>query len=165
MRLANRVPLAILGALAVLQMAADVAGVGALKAVAAATGASPAPRVFSAVRGLETYSTRFSLAWRSADGTEHTLALSPATAARLLGPYNRRNVYGAALAYGPVLATDPRTKPMLASILSRALCPPSPLLEELVPGESGAHDVSIRYEPLRADALKGLPLLIEVVCP
>ena len=46
--------LAVLGALAVLQMAADLCGLGALKALASATGASPAPRVFSAVRGLET---------------------------------------------------------------------------------------------------------------
>ena len=45
------------------QMAGDVLGIVPLKAIAAATAASPAPRVFSAVRGLETYSTRFFLEW------------------------------------------------------------------------------------------------------
>ena len=41
-----------------------------LKGVGAATTASPAPKVFSAVRGLETYSTRFTLEWTDRDGTK-----------------------------------------------------------------------------------------------
>lgn len=160
-----RLALCGLGLLAVLQMGADLAGLAGLKAVAAATGASPAPRVFSAVRGLETYSTRFALEWRAADGSEQRLALTPESAARLRGPYNRRNVYGAALAYGPVLAADARTRPMLSAVLAHGLCAPGPLIQELLPGERGARALRIRYEPLRAGALGDLPLTIEVDCP
>ena len=55
------------------------------------------------MRGLETYSTRFFLEWTDAQGQAHSLELTPEVYARLRGPYNRRNVYGAVLAYGPVL--------------------------------------------------------------
>jgi hypothetical protein len=47
-----------------LQMTGDLLILPALKAVAAATGASPAPKVFSSVQGLETFSSVFYLEWR-----------------------------------------------------------------------------------------------------
>src|SRR5687767_15861051 len=94
--------------LALAQMTGDLLNVPALKGVAAATTASPAPKVFSAVRGLETYSTRFFLEWTDTAGVEHSLPLTPEVYGRMRGPYNRRNVYGAALAYGPVLPAELR---------------------------------------------------------
>ena len=42
-----------------LQMTGDLLKIDWLKGFGAATVASPAPKVFSAVRGLETFSTRF----------------------------------------------------------------------------------------------------------
>lgn len=152
--------------LALAQMAGDVLGIAPLKGLAAATGASPAPRVFSAVKGLETFSTRFFLEWRDSDGHEHSVAITPEVAARLRGPYNRRNVYGAVLAYGPVLSTDERARPMFESVLRYALCPPARLLAEL--GEDPARVSGrprLRYEPLRAGALANLPTVIEPDCP
>src|SRR5262245_33325393 len=98
------------------QMAGDVLRLDALKALGAVTTASPAPKVFSAVRGLEPYSTCFFLEWTGRDGTEHSLPISPEVGARLRGSYNRRNVYGAVLAYGPLLATEPRTRPMFEAV-------------------------------------------------
>ena len=89
---------------------------------------SPAPKVFSAVRGLETFSTRFFLEWQDRAGAAHTLELTPAVYSRLRGPYNRRNVYGAVLAYGPVLLTDPRGRPMFDAVAVHALCGEAPLL-------------------------------------
>src|SRR5438270_9821355 len=100
-------------ALGLLQMAGDVLRIPAIKGLGAATAAAPAPKVFSAVRGLETYSTRFFLEWSGADGEAHSLELTPEVYSRLRGPYNRRNVYGAALAYGPVLPEELRG-PVLA---------------------------------------------------
>src|SRR5687767_15937977 len=85
------------------QMVGDLTHFLPLKAVAAATGASPAPKVFSAVQGLETYSTRFFL-----DLGDKRVEITPEVYARIRGPYNRRNVYGAALAYGPVLPVSDR---------------------------------------------------------
>lgn len=141
--------------LGLLQMAGDAlehAGadrVGpALKGVAAATAASPAPKVFSAVRGLETYSTRFVLEWDEPSGPRAEV-LTPERYARLRGPYNRRNAYGAALAYGPVLATNPRTKPMLDAVVAFGLTGDAPLLGELgLDASARTGPVRVRYEPL-----------------
>src|SRR5712691_6455142 len=99
----NKTALVLL-AVGLLQMTGDVFDLPALKGIGAATVASPAPKVFSAVRGFETYSTRFFLEWTDTSGTVYSLRLTPEVYARLAGPYIRRNVYGAALAYGPVLS-------------------------------------------------------------
>lgn len=159
----------IAGALLVLglaQMAGDLGGIPALRALAAATLASPAPKVFSAARGLETYSTRFHLEWIDAAGVPHSLQLTPEIYARLEGPYNRRNVYGAALAYGPLLATDPRTRPMYEAVTRYALCGDVPLLRELgVAGSPRAGSVRIRLEPRATAALRDLPLVLRPACP
>ena len=83
-------------ALGLTQMAADLLGLAPVKGIAAATLASPAPKVFSAVRGLETFSTRFFVAWPGTDGSHHFHEITPERYARLRGPYSRRSVYGAA---------------------------------------------------------------------
>jgi len=156
---------ALLLVLALAQMTGDLLGLAWLKGIAAATAASPAPRVFSVARGLETYSTRFAIEWTARDGTRQSMALTPESCARLCGPYNRRNVYGAVLAYGPVLATDPRGRPMLDAVLRAALCAPAPLLAELGVDTDGISAVEVVYEPLRPDALADLPKRIGVPCP
>ena len=124
------------------QMAGDLAGVRALKGLAAATGASPAPKVFSAVRGFETFTTRFFLDWTEADGEARTVELTSDLYARLRGPYNRRNVYGAALAYAPVLPPALRDP-----VLAYALGGEARLLGELgVARGPGAGPVTVRLE-------------------
>lgn len=144
------------------QMLGDALGLGWLKALAAATHASPAPRVFSSVQGLETFSTRFFLCWSDAQGTQRELELTPALCARLRGPYNRRNVYGAVLAYGPVLAASEHGRPMLRAVLDRALGGERPLLRELGIDPAGATGVALRYEALPGSSLGDLPTRIEV---
>src|SRR3546814_880808 len=97
-----------------LSMAGNLFDLAPLRGVGLATAMSPAPKVFSAVRGLETYSTRFFLEWNTVDGEAVSVELTPEINANLRGPYNRRNVYGAVLAYGPVLPTElpaPGTRP------------------------------------------------------
>jgi hypothetical protein len=148
------------------QMAGDLANLPPLKAIAAATGASPAPKVFSAVKGLETYSTRFFVEWRDRAGKAHSLELTPDVYARLEGPYNRRNVYGAVLAYGPVLATDPHGKPMFDAVARYALCGRAPLLRELAIDPSQIDGrVRIRLEPRPGADLGPMPKSLEPPCP
>jgi len=169
----NRAAVALL-ALGLLQMTGDAldrAGLGAvgkpLKGVGAATTASPAPKVFSAVRGLETYSTRFTLEWQDRAGRPHALPVTPELYGRVCGPYNRRNVYGAALSYGPVLATDDRTALLFRSVARHGLSGEAPLLRELgIDPADVAGPVRVRYEPrpgARPDA--DLPLLLEAPSP
>ena len=118
------------------QMAGDLLGILPLKGIAAATGASPAPKVFSAVQGLETYSARFFL-----DTGDGRVEVTPELYSRLRGPYNRRNVYGAALAYGPVLPAALRDP-----VMRHALCGEAPLLREL--GLRATAKPAVIVEPL-----------------
>jgi hypothetical protein len=135
------------------QMTGDLLGILPLKGIAAATGASPAPKVFSAVQGLETYSTRFFL------DLGHTRAeLTPELYSRMRGPYNRRNVYGAALAYAPVLP------PALRDPVTRhALCGDAPLLREL--GLHATRTPAVLLEPLPGTSLGNMPTRFEAPCP
>jgi hypothetical protein len=138
-----------------------------IKAIGAATTASPAPKVFSTVRGLETFSTRFDLEWHDRNGRRHTLTLTPEIYSRIRGPYNRRNVYGAALAFGPVLAADQRTQPLLRSVMNYSLAGDAPLLRELgVDPSEIAGPVRVRYEPRPGAKLdEQLPRVLETERP
>jgi hypothetical protein len=148
------------------QMAGDVLHLPVLKAVAAATGASPAPKVFSAVRGLETYSTGFDLEWEDRRGSHQVLRLTPEVNARLRGPYNRRNVFGAVLAYGPVLVSEARTRPMFDSVARYALCGDAPILRELgLDPLTVSGRVRVRLAPRPGSELSDLPLTFEAPCP
>ena len=131
--------------LGLLTMVGDLTGFVALKGFGAATVASPAPKVFSAVEGYETYSTRFFLKWE--DG--NSLELTPAVYSRLRGPYNRRNIYGAILAYGPVLWKNERTRDMFWSVTRYALTGDAPVLRELgIDPATIDGPIWVTYEPL-----------------
>ena len=125
------------------QMVADAVGLRSVKAVAAATLLSPAPRVFSTAQGLETFSLRIELHWQDQLGVPQSLHLTPETGAKLKGPYNRRNVYGAVLAYGPVLLETDVGRRLFESVLKFALQGERPLLTEL-----GVEPATVR-PPLR----------------
>lgn len=151
--------------LGMLQMAGDLLRWPALRAIAAATAASPAPKVFSSVRGLETYSTRFFVEWTDTAGNFHSVEITPGRAAGLRGPYNRRNIYGAVLAYGPVMEPDQRTRLMFDSVARFALCGNAPLLRELGidPGEVDS-GLRVRLEPRPGAQTGTLPLSLEAPC-
>jgi hypothetical protein len=125
------------------QMIGDVTGIPLIKGLGAATAASPAPKVFSAVRGLETFSTRFFLEWNDAAGDPHVRELTPQLYSKMRGPYKRRNIYGAVLAYGPVLPTEIRDP-----VIRYALTGNAPLLREIGIDATGITAVRVRYEPL-----------------
>ncbi len=148
------------------QMTGDVLGISALKGIAAATTASPAPKVFSAVRGLETYSTRFSIECRDASGSERILELTPEVYGSIRGPYNRRNAYGAILAYGPIFASNPVTQPLFESVARYALCGDAPVLVELgIDATAAVAPVRVRLEPLPSSDVGDLRLVFEAPCP
>lgn len=152
--------------LGLLQMFAALTGLGPIQGIAAATVASPAPKVFSVAGGLETYSTLFFLEYTTHDGRTESLALTPEIYPLLRGPYNRRNVYGAILAFGPVLHSDPRSRPMFDDAAAYALCGRAPILVELgIDPQDVVSDLRVRYEPRPGVDISPLPTLIEIECP
>lgn len=105
-------------------------GSSSIRGLGFATAASPLPLVFSHFRGVETFAARFELHVETPSGRKYRRKISSAVYSQLRGPYNRRNVYGAAIAYGPVLnqGTEPK---MVKSVLEYGLCSRGPLHEEL----------------------------------
>jgi hypothetical protein len=116
---------------------------------------------------LETFSTRFDLEWHDRMGQPHTLTLTPEIYSRIRGPYNRRNVYGTALAFGPVLAADDRTQALLRAVMSYSLGDDAPLLRELgVDPAEISGPVRVRYEPRSGAKLDDdLPRVLEADRP
>jgi hypothetical protein len=150
--------------LGLLQMLGDLAGLPSVRAIGAVTSASPAPKVFSAVDGFETYSTRFFLLWRDDAGEEHVLRLTPELSKGIRGPYNRRNPYGAVIAYAPILFEAERTRPMFAAVAHFSVCGHAPLLHELgIDPTDVRGPVRLRVEPL--SPRHGRRLELPLPCP
>lgn len=142
-------------------MAGDLLGLPSLYAIGLATSASPAPKVFTEREGLEGFSATYTLTWTDADGV-HTLPLDPEGYQGIPGPYNRRNVYGAALAGGPFLASHPQLADLHAQVARYAFCEADVLSELGAPGVSPS-SVHLRVTP-REGTQTDLPLQLEVRC-
>lgn len=149
-----------------LQMVGDVLRIPLMKAIGAATSASPAPKVFTAQDGFETYANRFFLEWRDAGGEQKSLELTPEVYASLTGPYNRRNVFGAVFSYAPVLDANPLTRPMFRAVLARAFCGKNPPVAEIgLPADAARRGpLRIRLEPRRTAGKHDFALTHEVRC-
>jgi len=126
-----------LGAIGCLQMLGYATGSRLLRGLGAATVISPLPKVFSDVDGLETFASEFTLRYRDARGAIDETGVTPELYGRLAGPYNRRNVYGAALSYAPRL---PRT--LWEPVLCHGLGPDGSLRSELGLG-ADAREISV----------------------
>jgi hypothetical protein len=74
-----------------------------VKGIGFMTTASPLPLVFSKFRGVENFSSDYYMDVRFKDGETTSFKVTPEIYERAKGPYNRRNPYGAVLAYGPML--------------------------------------------------------------
>lgn len=156
---------AFLVALGLLQMGAALLDRPTARGLALATAASPAPKVFSSVRGLETYSSRFFLEWDDREGRTHSTAILPERSAGLRGPYQRRNTYGAVVAYGPVLAAADSTRPLFESVAAYGLCGDAPLLRELgIDAADRVGALRLRVEPRPGTTPDALPLTLEAPC-
>jgi len=126
-----------LGLIGCLQMAGYVAGCTALRGIGAASAIAPLPKVFSDVDGLETFASEFTLRYRDEHGVVVEKPITPEVYGRIGGPYNRRNVYGAALSYAPRLP-----EPLWESVYCYGLGPHGPLRSELGIG-AAATDVRV----------------------
>lgn len=88
-----------------------------VKGLGAVTAAAPLPIVFTEVKGVETFANNVFIVFEDSTRTTTELPVTPALYSRLSGPYNRRNVFGAAIAYGPVL-----DEALWQSVLRYGLC-------------------------------------------
>ena len=118
-------------AIGTMQMAGDLAGSSAVRGLGMAANASPAPKVFTAHEGMETYSAKFFIRWTDIDGVPRVKQLTPQVNRGLRGPYNRRNAYGAMIAGGPMLNANAATRPMHAAALRYTRCGAGSALGEL----------------------------------
>ena len=158
-------PAIVLLVLGLLQMGGDILRVPLLQGIGAATVASPAPKVFSSVQGLETFSSQFYVEWTDRTGAAHSLKLTPEVYAHIKGPYNRRNIFGATLAYAPILQKDPRTREMFEAVVQYALCDKAPLLREIgIDPDQLSAPPRIRLVPRSGSAFGNEPFLITPPC-
>jgi hypothetical protein len=121
-----------------LQMAGYLTGWKALRGAGLAGGVAPFPKVFCEAEGYEAFAARFTLSG-TRGGAAWSLELTPEVYSRLRGPYNRRNVYGAVLAFAPRLPEALRTE-----LFAHALAPGSAMREELgIPGDVLALKITV----------------------
>src|SRR5215208_6849984 len=135
-------------------MAGDILHLLPVKGIGAASTIAPFPKVFCDNQGLEGFASEFTITVRGPGGPTN-IALTPEAYSRLKGPYNRRNAYWAALAFGPKLPSE-----MWRSVFGYGLGPGGPLRQELsLPADitnvvvtirtktSGRHDRWILQDP------------------
>jgi len=95
-------------------MLGHILKIPALKGIGLATSAAPYTKVFCQATALddgrpfETFAADFELHYQLPDGTEQITPITPELYQKIQGPYQRRNVYGAVLAYGPALPEEMR---------------------------------------------------------
>ncbi|MEP2776928.1 MAG: hypothetical protein ABJQ29_12095 [Luteolibacter sp.] len=108
------------------QMAGYILKLPALRGIGLASGVAPFTKVFSETDGYEAFAATFTIQATDGEGNIWSRELDAEWYSQLRGPYNRRNVYGAALAFAPRLPEELREE-----ILREALKPGSKLREEL----------------------------------
>lgn len=86
-----------------LQIIGLLTGIKPIRSLGIITSASPLPLVFSEVNGVETFAGDFYMQWNGDNGEVQRVLMTPELYSKLKGPYNRRNIFGAAIAYGAVL--------------------------------------------------------------
>jgi len=90
-------------------MVGHILNIKQLKSIGLATCAAPYTKVFCQAECLETqrvyetFAADFSVSYVTKEGNAETLRITPALYQKIKGPYNRRNVYGVVIAYGPAL--------------------------------------------------------------
>jgi len=100
-----------------LQIIGYVTGLDIVRNLGRVTSSSPLPLVFSEVKGVETFASNFYMRYDDANGQQQRIKITPEMYSKLKGPYNRRNIYGAAISYGPVLPED-----LWQSVINYGLC-------------------------------------------
>ena len=101
-------------------------GSSVLRGLGAMSAASPLPFVFSSFRDYETFATEFEIELVREGGESVRHLVTPELYAKLDGPYNRRNTYGAVFAYGPAL-DGPDERRIVDDVLRYGLCGQGPV--------------------------------------
>jgi hypothetical protein len=124
--------------IAMLQFIGGWLNITAIKGLGASLAMAPYTKVFSDVKGLETFASSFSILTK--DGTSYnSLAITPEVYNKLGGSYNRRNVYGAAISYGPKLPETLRRQ-----VFHYALKEPGILVRELELPKAEAYIIEVK---------------------
>jgi hypothetical protein len=120
-------------------------GMKALKSIGLATGAAPYTKVFCQAECLEsgqtyeTFAADFFIQYTDPSGALVEQKLTPSVYQKIRGPYNRRNVYGAVIAYGPALPETIRN-----ATFKYALTEPGTIAKELgIPADASQIQIII----------------------
>ena len=149
--------------LATIKIIATLMGWDKVVGIASMTNLTPAMKVFTAHKGYETYSSTFIIKATYADGLSEKKTVTSKIYSHLEGPYNRRNVYGALIAYGPLLAQNPKTKAMYDAMTKYAFCKEPNILTELTfENKNKIQQVNIFYE--NANLNTTYPTMIKARC-
>ena len=135
-------------------------GSDVLRGVGAMTAASPLPFVFSSFRDVETFAAEFEIELTRQNGDRVRHLITPELYAKLDGPYNRRNTYGAVLSYGPALQA-PHERVLVDSVLRYGLCGNGPLAQRFGEVEP---IVRISVEVRSKTRTKPAPFRREIAC-
>lgn len=100
-----------------LQIIGYLTGIKPIRNIGVVSASSPLPIVFTEVKGVETFASDFFIRWTNETGQKEEILITPEIYSKLKGPYNRRNIYGAAIAYGPVLPEK-----IWSAVLNYGLC-------------------------------------------
>lgn len=126
-----------------LQIIGVATGSRSLKGLGLVSVASPLPLVFSHFRGIETFAADFHLRLKKNGKITFDSQITSELYEKLKGPYNRRNIYGAVFAYGPVL-TQPSEKVLVESVLKQSLCLNGKLVQEFeLPGDFDEVEIEV----------------------
>lgn len=149
----------ILVLLGFLQMLGWATGSAALRGAGFALTASPLPMVFSHMRGAEPFSAAYAVTYDT--GSERkTLDITPKLYEKLKGPYNLRNTYGAAFAFGPV-AHGGHERELWESVITFGMCRKGPVARQFGVKEA-IERLSIHVTP----SAKGRPITNMILeCP
>ena len=142
-----------LGLVGLLQMVGNCGHLPWLQKAGLSTAASPAPKVFCAMEGRESFEGRYFLDWKDAKGEAHSLPIDHHVLARFQGPETRRAMY--------LFTLEGRSgdwAPFTRSVERRIAC--GPLLKEwgldpglvqwpvtvrIAPANPSGHPLSIPY--------------------
>lgn len=147
----RRWPMIALVVVGSLQIVGWISGIKPLAALGFMTNAAPLPLVFSDFRGIEPFSSRYRIRFVRVDGTERVVDVTPDAYARLEGPYNFRNVFGAVFAFGPKLETPEETA-MWESVMRWAFFNPG-----LVASTLGESTPLARVDVVQESRARGIP--------
>ena len=108
-----------------------------IRGVGIASTSAPLPLVFTKVKDVETFSNQFFIDYTTKNNQKLSLEITPEVYSKISGAYNRRNVYGAAFSYAPVL-----DKNLLNAILYYSFCDKNLISEMGLPQD--ASDFTVR---------------------